>query len=472
VLFALAIACATSAPVAPAAAQSTSSLDAVVAPIDREKAIGIGVRVEDLDGELVYDYHGERELALASNNKLFTTAAALLALPQDYRWHTRAYLRDDVLRVVGGGDPSLRVIGARDVAEEYLASLAAVLQDRGIAQVAQVELDASFFGPQLRHALWPADQLHGIYCAPVSGLSLNGGCTEVRFQGGRLSTAPSLGGAVQWKGTDKKYPSLSAWLGNSDLQIHARPPKDGKTQSVSFAMRDPLQVFATWLRVGLARHGIRVMKVVVLDDDARGAAPAEEADLIHDWPSAWTLADVVVVCNKVSDNFLAETLLKTLGAELSASGSYAAGRAAVHEVFAAHGMGQLRFDQADGSGMARDPDDPVNTSTPAQLCLLLREMALREEGTLLFDSLPIGGVEGKLGSRFRDAAFQPQRVHAKTGFILGASSLSGYLLLPDDRILVFSIVVNFDRARNRNTNNRRFKKMQEQVLARLIAENP
>jgi PBP4 family serine-type D-alanyl-D-alanine carboxypeptidase len=273
---------------------------------------------------------------------------------------------------------------------------------------------------------------------------------------------------VQWKGRDKRYDSLSAWLGNTDLQIHARPPKSGRTEMVDFAMKDPVFVFGTWMRAGLQRQGIKVGEFVVLDQAAIDAAPANEIALLHDWPSAWDLAEVVVACNKVSDNFLAETLLKTLGHELLSAGTYAAGREAVHLAFRLDELDSLEFTQADGSGMARRSSDPVNTSSPANLCLLLREMVSREQGAVLFDSLPIAGVEGKLQSRFREATFRPQRVHAKTGFILGASSLSGYLLMPDDQILVFSIVVNFDRAKNRNTNNSRFKKMQEEVLGRLL----
>jgi D-alanyl-D-alanine carboxypeptidase/D-alanyl-D-alanine-endopeptidase (penicillin-binding protein 4) len=452
------------------AQQNTAPLTAIVQPIDAERYIEVGARVETLEGDVVFDFHGDRTLALASNNKLWTTAAALLALPSDYRWHTRAFLSAGTLRVVGGGDPSLRLIGERDVPEEYLASLAAELQRAGVSELKRLELDATFFGTEWRHPLWPQDQLQQTYCAPVSGLSLNGGCTQVQYQNGQLATVPPLGGAVQWRGREKKYDSLSAWLGNSDFQIHARPPKNGRAATVEFAMKDPVQVFAVWMRTGLQRYGISVAEVVVLNQEAVLASPTEQVTLLHDWPSVWTLAEVVVACNKVSDNFLAETLLKTLGHELLFAGTYAAGREAVHLAFRNKGLSDLQFQQADGSGMARRPSDPVNTSTPANLCLLLREMVSKEQGAFLFDSLPIAGVEGKLQSRFRGAVFQPQRVHAKTGFILGASSLSGYLLTPDDQILVFSIVVNFDRGRNRNTNNARFKKMQEQLLERLLKD--
>lgn len=452
---------------APFAQQVDAGLRSIVLPINAENHIEIGVRIEDLEGETVFDFHGDRNLVLASNNKLFTTAAALLALPADYRWHTRAYLNGQTLRVVGGGDPSLRPIGERDVAEEYLASLAKALKDGGVSKLQRLELDATAFDDQYRHPLWPANQLQQTYCAPMSALSLNGGCTEVSFRSGSFSTVPQLGSAVDWRKGNKTYDSLSAWLGKDDFQIHARAPKHGRAAAVQFAMKDPVRVFGVWMRQGLKRRGIAVEELVVLDPEAVAASPLADSQAMHDWPSAWNLLEVVTACNKVSDNFLAECLLKTVGMETQGQGSYPIGRQAIQEIFPQNEIKGLEFVQADGSGMARQSTDPVNTSTPADLCLLLREMALREQGAAFFDSLPIAGVEGRLGTRFKNAAFKPQRVHAKTGFINGASSLSGYLLMPNDEILVFSIVVNFSR-KNPNTNNARFKKMQEQLLERLI----
>ncbi|MDP7061534.1 MAG: D-alanyl-D-alanine carboxypeptidase/D-alanyl-D-alanine-endopeptidase [Planctomycetota bacterium] len=450
-----------------AAQQVDVGLRSIVSPIDAENHIRIGVRIEDLEGDTIFDFHGDRELVLASNNKLFTTAAALLVLPSDYRWHTRSYLTDQTLRVVGGGDPSLRKIGERDVPEQYLASLAKVLKKQGVTRLERVELDATAFDDQYRHPLWPVDQSQKTYCAPMSALSLHGGCTQVNFRNGGFSTALPLGGSVEWRKSDKAFDSLSAWLGKDDFQIHVRRPRSGRSSSVQFAMKNPLEVFRVWIREGLKRHGVAVDDVVILDQESVAANSLAGQQALHDWPSVWNILDVVTACNKVSDNYLAENLMKTIAMEVHGSGSYPRGLQAIQEIFPRHEIEGLEFAQADGSGMARQAGDPVNTSTPADLCQLLREMALREQGAAFFDSLPIAGVEGRLGTRFRNAAFKPQRVHAKTGFIAGASSLSGYLLMPNEEILVFSIVVNFNN-KNPNTNNARFKKMQEQLLERLI----
>ena len=202
-----------------------------------------------------------------------------------------------------------------------------------------------------------------------------------------------------------------------------------------------------------------------------------EQDLLLDYSSASSLGEMVVEINKESNNFVAEMVLKTLGVHLSHAGSYKGGVAAVQAILGEHVDGIEGFSQLDGSGMARSSREN-NSASPALICDLLREMCFLPQGVAWFDSLPIGGVDGTIASRFKDAVFQPQRIRAKTGFIYskqsedgrGASSLSGYLLLPDNEIAVFSFVVNFYRKVNANSNNRRFKSLQQQFLKQLIQE--
>jgi len=49
------------------------------------------------------------------------------------------------------------------------------------------------------------------------------------------------------------------------------------------------------------------------------------------------------------------------------------------------------------------------------------------------------------------------------------SSLSGYMLDDEDRVLVFSFVVYFDRSKNKQTNNKRFRELRQDLL-RLVLE--
>jgi serine-type D-Ala-D-Ala carboxypeptidase/endopeptidase (penicillin-binding protein 4) len=57
------------------------------------------------------------------------------------------------------------------------------------------------------------------------------------------------------------------------------------------------------------------------------------------------------------------------------------------------------------------------------------------------DSFPVGGVDGSLLDRFKDAAMLG-RVKAKTGSLTHVNSLSGYLTTVKGERVVFSILVN------------------------------
>jgi D-alanyl-D-alanine carboxypeptidase/D-alanyl-D-alanine-endopeptidase (penicillin-binding protein 4) len=98
---------------------------------------------------------------------------------------------------------------------------------------------------------------------------------------------------------------------------------------------------------------------------------------------------------------------------------------------------------ADGSGLSR-----MNNVTPRLLADVLTRVATRfpDDQRKLFEAaLPEGGTDGTLRSRFKNT-FAQGRVHAKTGTLGGASSLSGYVVTKAGERLVFSILMNnYDR---------------------------
>jgi len=90
---------------------------ALQAAVDRHPLHGakVGIVARRLsDGKEVFSFHGNELFELASNTKVFTTAAALLKLGADYEFRTtliaNGQIREGVLQgdlvVVGSGDPS------------------------------------------------------------------------------------------------------------------------------------------------------------------------------------------------------------------------------------------------------------------------------------------------------------------------------------------------------------------------------
>ncbi len=461
----------------PAAQESFAGLrarcDAVLAPLIAEADVTPAVRIERLDGTVVYERRGAEAFVIASNMKLFTTAAALLALGPEYHWSTTAHLADDRLWLASDGDPSLRRIGERDVPSIFLDALAGALRGRQAGELREIVLDARAFPGPERHPLWPAEQWQAEYCAPVAALSLEGGCLELADSGGALRAYPPAEAAfrIERKSAADRKSWTASWTSARDA-IVVRGSGAGKSP-LRLAVADPVTVYGAWLEEGLRARGVRVG--AVRRAAVGEAAPAGKPLIVL--RSAWSLAEALTVCNKESDNFLAEVLLRTLGRARGGDGGTASGLAAVRAVLGGAGLDLATLDQADGSGLARAADARVNLSSPALLCALLRLMAgpagARDGlGRIYFDSLPIGGVESKLREIFRDTTFQPQRVRAKTGWIRGASSLSGYLIAPDGEVLTFAILVNYQPDGTPRTNNSRFRKMQEQLLGEVLRAWP
>jgi len=135
----------------------------------------------------------------------------------------------------------------------------------------------------------------------------------------------------------------------------------------------------------------------------------------------------------VSDNFVAEMLVKELGAVQGTAGTTAAGLRVVTGLLAAAGVPLDGVELADGSGLSLS-----DRLTPTALATLLSAMWNDFEVRLeLLASLPLAGRTGTLHDRMRGGAATGV-VRAKTGTTSNASALSGFV---GDHY-VFSILQN------------------------------
>lgn len=150
------------------------------------------------------------------------------------------------------------------------------------------------------------------------------------------------------------------------------------------------------------------------------------------------LTDILRLMNKPSDNWIAELLFKTMGAEvIGEPGTWKKGREAVAE-FLAEIMGEPpahRF--VDGSGLSR-----YNLLNAELLTKLLVYMYHNFELMPEFlASLPIAGVDGTLKSRMQGVSAE-KVLRAKTGTLSGVSALAGYTVTADDEVFAFGILIS------------------------------
>jgi len=329
-----------------------------------------------------------RRRSLASNTKLFTTAAALARFEPDQRIPTRLWrtgrLRDGVLHgnlwLVGGGDPSL---GSPAFYEAYygglgtnLYSLVTAVKRAGIRRVTgRLYGDDTFF-----------DRLRGVadsgyatspYIGPLSALSFNAG-----------------------------------YAGPTPRRFSSNPPR----------------LAAAKLAQALGRAGVGVRERVALRKLPEG--PSRDQIGVTLSPRMSVLVNLT---NVYSNNFFAEMLLKRLGAKFGARGSTAAGAAVVERFARKHRSG---VHAVDGSGLTA-----TNRASPAEVGRLLESMRENYAGGRFVGSLAVAGREGTLAERMRGTAAE-RRCRAKTGTIHGVSALSGYCFNRSGRVMVFSILMN------------------------------
>jgi serine-type D-Ala-D-Ala carboxypeptidase/endopeptidase (penicillin-binding protein 4) len=330
------------------------------------------VAIDLTTGETVYSRNASLSLLPASNEKLAVTYAALTALGPGFRIETDVLGEGQEIGTTWQGDLVLKGYGDPTLSSAGLADLARQVRAAGITQVTgRVLGDESWFDTR--------------------------------------RTAPG------WKASFYIYesPPLSALI--VDRGRFGR-----------FTSHDPALAAATLFRSALARAGVHVAGGAahgVADDQAEPLASVDSA----------TTAAIVRSMDRVSDNFVAEMLVKELGAVQGTRGTTAAGLAVVTGLLASAGVPLDGVQLVDGSGLSLD-----DRLTPSALASLLSVMWTDFEVRLeLLASLPLAGRTGTLHDRMRGGAATGV-VRAKTGTTSNASALSGFVA---DRY-VFSILQN------------------------------
>jgi len=208
----------------------------------------------------------------------------------------------------------------------------------------------------------------------------------------------------------------------------------------------------------LAAYGIRVTGGAWDIDELPAPPPAAGRRSIasHRSPPLSVLAGHLM---KVSQNFYAETLLRTIGRHAGGTGSDDSGRRAVRETLEAWDIPPDALVVYDGSGLSR-----YNYVTADAIVAILKRMWTDERHRGPFvASLPVGGHDGTLASRMSDPVLA-RRVQAKTGTIANVRALSGYLDAESGDKLAFSIIANHFTA-----SSREIDEVVEEMLRRIVS---
>ena len=149
--------------------------------------------------------------------------------------------------------------------------------------------------------------------------------------------------------------------------------------------------------------------------------------------SSPAMGTLVGLTNRPSDNYLAESLVKGLGARFGGGGSTAAGADIVEQTIAGDGAQPT---VVDGSGLSRS--DQTSAHDVVRVLDGVRDDAA---GAAFRASLPVAGRTGTLRTRMRGTA-AAGRCQAKTGTLSNVSALAGYCRAASGHDIVFALLMN------------------------------
>jgi D-alanyl-D-alanine carboxypeptidase/D-alanyl-D-alanine-endopeptidase (penicillin-binding protein 4) len=369
-------------------------------------------------------------------------------LGPDFTFHTLLVMHDDNLIVIGDGDPTLgdsemlKKVGW-DV-DTVFKAWAAGLAKRHITTVKNILVDDSVFDEEYFHPHWPKDQINKDYEPEVAGLNLNANCIDFAIQpvgrGKIVDITPDpLTAYVTYKNTcvggDKNDIEISRSPGTNIVELSGTSPQ---ANTVAIPIHDPPLYAGTVLSEILKANGMTLTGSIAHDRTARAAYAKAIADgdkswvllAVHDTP----LMDVVARANKDSMNLYAECLCKRIGFAASGVGSWQSGTAVTAQFLASLNVPANQFTLDDGCGLSRQ-----NSISPHAMVMVLTHDFFGKNVKAWFNTLAVAGEDGTLTSRFHGTDLRG-RVFAKTGFVEGASCLSGYLHARDDNWYCFSIM--------------------------------
>ena len=404
------------------------------------------ILVESLEsGETLYERDPDTLLNPASNVKLFTSAAALARLGPEYRFATEVLA--DALPA-GGAVRSLYLRGRGDptLVTERLWALAGDIAHRGVRAVrGDLVVDDGFFDAEREGPGYDQERGDRSYLAPVGALSLNWNVVGVEVgpgervgDHGRVELEPASDYLVLENrtrtvraGSLRRVTATSTRLedGRQRVSLEGRVPLASRDQILYRKIDDPPAYFGATLKRLLELRGVKVAGTV------RHTSVPDRAVLLAVAESE-PLGEIVRRLEKHSNNFVAEQILKTLGAERKGPpGSWAKGVEAVEDFLSEIGIPRGSYVMKNGSGL-----NDANRFSARQTVTLLRAMWQRFPLMAEFlAALPIAGRDGT--TRFRMESTDG-RLRAKTGTLDNVTSLSGYVETAAHERLAFSILVN------------------------------
>lgn len=393
--------------------------------------------VSDNEGNLVYEFNGNKGLSTASTQKIFTAAAALETLGKNYKFSTTASYNGKIsynelsgdLIITSNGDPTLgswRYDGYKP--EDFQKKLIAALKEKNINKImGNIVIDDTYFDFQTIPGGWPWNDLGNYYGAGVWSVNWRENQFDLNINGDKFKNFNINLGGVKWVNQLKTG-------GNSDQSLVFTAPlsdvayingtlPEGKTTTVSGATPNPPLQLGIEIEDALRAEGIVFNGKVVtnsqnlINGEKIIKGSKENIFFIFSSPE---LGKIVYWFLKKSINLYGETLIKTMAKEKRGEGSFEVGVDFLKNFWKAKGIKPQMINFADGSGLS--PQNNVSARAEVQALIYAKKQDYFPE---FYDGFPT----------------QSNGMKMKSGTIKDSKSFAGYIKSKSGDY-VFSIIIN------------------------------
>ena len=400
---------------------------------------GVSAQVFNLStGKSLLGVNSDLPLNPASSVKLLTAYTALQKLGVNFQFKTSFYRnKKNDFCIKGGGDPSFVM--------EDLYLVVEALKRKGVEEFSgKVTIDASVFDQELYPEDRNSQDSERAYNAPISGLNFNYNTISVFVNPTEKGHPARIGldfpfdfVKVQGKvmtasGTDVSWDKK----GKGDQEIVSLGGKiatGADEWRKPFRIRDPMRAFGEAFFKMMNHGGIPTkgsMKIVT------GACEGEAFHVHQSKP----LSFIVGLMDKYSNNFIADSLVKVLDAEINHhQGTTDGGLKLIRTEMKKFGLDVISEGRkvVSGSGLTDG-----NFLSASDFIALMKQ--IHKTKTLmpeLYASLPLAGVDGTLRKKYNGTDVQGI-LRGKTGSLTGVQSFVGVYPANSGDWIAVAIVAN------------------------------
>ena len=419
--------------------------------------LNMGIKIISLnDDKTLYAYNSQKLLMPASTNKLYTCAAALHFLKNDYKFQTKILKNKKNIVLKGGGDPDLKI--------EKLDSLAMIVS-KNISIIDTLFFDDTMIDSMNYGEGWMWDEGPWWYAAPISGLSVNDNCIDFYVKPGKLGNACELDyyPKTSYIKIENHSKTVNDTIDFQKLKIERNWVSNKNIFTITGEILDTTGLDTLYRNIyDPSLFTATIFKELLEDNGSRVRYLSKKAQDLNRYNTIAThLSDSLLISARnlmnESDNLTAELFVKLIGAMDTIPGTWSTGIDSIKSFLSSEvAIDTSKIRIADGSGVSR-----YTLTNSDQLVSLLSWVYKSEYKNDFISTLPGGGwPKSTLEKRLVD---EGGKVRAKTGGLSGVRNLAGYIESSKYGPIAFSILMNGYIGSSRD-----YRQVQNQIVKLLI----